>query len=382
MNKLTNTDLGGYPFILDDLRFADNSIREVFKGQLNHLGGKLTNLSDGIILHEKLNYSYDSINGFVFPETWVFMDGEFWLCPQTTLTTSAITSKHYIFEKDIAFDGSPEGTKTFEDGNVHGTYQIRRAKLTLVNSAPLPVGSETTFVALTCTTAGVWSLYTSNVYGTKLNKYLGVDTMKNEIATLTTDLNIAENNILIAQAEINILISAPIEPNATQINSVVKFSSASNGSGTLLSMGANSSGILDLANSSIRIKRLGSKTVLVDFVIKKLKGFSFDTGQIASVVFNNLGSFLPTNQSFKPIHSSFRLDCTTHNGVVSGQGRISTSAINPKSVVLSMPAPMVNTDVAWNREYQEDGFGNLTVTGATTFVPEFNLAGQFVVENY
>ncbi|CAB4127968.1 hypothetical protein UFOVP105_8 [uncultured Caudovirales phage] len=138
MNKLISTDLNGFPFVLDDLRFIDNGIRESFDGVHSSLLDK-TLVNDGFLYSTNkpstlLAYAeFLSVSNPTFPETFCNINGEIYLIPETTLNFSGRSvGEVYTIETDFSFDSN--GTKIFEDTNTHETYQIRRAKLVLKSS--------------------------------------------------------------------------------------------------------------------------------------------------------------------------------------------------------------------------------------------------------
>jgi hypothetical protein len=146
MNKLITTDTGGYPFVVDDLRFIDDSVRDALKGLNNHLiDSTLTN--DGFIF-DKNNFS-DSIfpeikasDSWTFPETYAVLNGEILLIPETILASSFAFLDLYVLELDDSFTGTAPGLKTFQDSSSNETYQLRKGKLTFKTAASFVTGTD------------------------------------------------------------------------------------------------------------------------------------------------------------------------------------------------------------------------------------------------
>lgn len=150
MNKLISTDLNGFPFVLDDLRFIDNGIRDSFKGIHSMLLNSFY-VNDGFLYAKGTPQSPALYGGASsiefdmpgFPKTYCNINGEIFEIPATTLNfIGRVVGDVYCIEPDISFD--PAGTKVFEDTNTHETYEIRKAKLVLktggyVSGTDIPV---------------------------------------------------------------------------------------------------------------------------------------------------------------------------------------------------------------------------------------------------
>jgi hypothetical protein len=143
MNKLITINNGGYPFVLDDLRFVDESVRESFKNIFRPFGG--STYSNGFLI----DYSFFPGNYYAgtIPEMAVFMNNEIWTLPATTFPDTANGSFLWVVP-DIAFTNSAPGSKVLQNGTTVQTYEIRRAKIVQTDdNASVPVGYPGGFVA-------------------------------------------------------------------------------------------------------------------------------------------------------------------------------------------------------------------------------------------
>lgn len=165
MNKLITTDSGGYPFVLDDLRFVDEAVREGLKGNLNFLG-------DGFIM-DSIKTDITAATSWSFPETFAVLNGEILRIPALTVNSSPAVGKWYILELDSTFTGTTPGLKTFLDASSNETYNVRKGKLTLQTTSL--VGGE--IVILNGKTAK-WEYKIENTYTYRLSVKIGMDAVK------------------------------------------------------------------------------------------------------------------------------------------------------------------------------------------------------------
>ncbi len=143
MNKIETTEIGGFPFVLDDIRFMQDSWRLAFldisKALFNQhetsqipfnalilWGGEVTEHSTYVEISEGALY----------------YDGEIYhIYPHSTPTTGGITSVLlYMIEEN-----DPVGTKMFLNGNTYDTYKVRKAVL---SESSIPGAIQSTFVPL------------------------------------------------------------------------------------------------------------------------------------------------------------------------------------------------------------------------------------------
>lgn len=120
MNKLKTTQNGGFPFVLDDLKWMDDSYREGIAGILSAFE---LNPNDTIILSGCVKTS--SGTTVTVTEGFLFLNREILYFPGGNLTLNHPASVY--FDLDVAYDSS--GNKLFEDATTNQTYEVRRAKL-------------------------------------------------------------------------------------------------------------------------------------------------------------------------------------------------------------------------------------------------------------
>lgn len=143
MNKLITTNTGGFPFQLDDLRFIDESVREVLKANLERYIDKTDPNDKGFLIENSLLQRNDILNpkvggnnGQAMPEMFVYISGEIYYLPAGNLPAGLSNSVGLYVEPDISFTNTTPGQKVFESGTTYQTYQIRRAKYTLTPTQP------------------------------------------------------------------------------------------------------------------------------------------------------------------------------------------------------------------------------------------------------
>ena len=119
MNKLKTTGLGGFPFVLDDIRqflgrlSGSEGIYQAFN---NILGG----FGDNFIVQGVV--ASGSSPNVAITEGWLLLDGEF---IKVDAQTGIDTTTDNKFVKKTTFD--PRGNKTFQNGTIEDTYEINRA---------------------------------------------------------------------------------------------------------------------------------------------------------------------------------------------------------------------------------------------------------------
>lgn len=132
MNRLKTLDNGGFPFVLDDLRFMDDAVRDAIQKLIIGLNsGGLNCIVQGMAVTPGIGANENIAAGYLM------YDGE--LLRVDDHTTGSIDVADYqrlIIEENA----DPEGTKTFEDGGTHETYILRRARLES-GFNPVPPGS-------------------------------------------------------------------------------------------------------------------------------------------------------------------------------------------------------------------------------------------------
>lgn len=128
MKRLVTSGLGGFPFVLDDLRFIESGILEAFKGVVSPYVGSLNQLVLSGCSMEVVG------SNIVVSEGFFYHQNEIYYVPSQTHVDE---SKPYqYFDVNIAYD--PSGNKQFQNGTTVQTYQVRTMKL--IQSDILPTG--------------------------------------------------------------------------------------------------------------------------------------------------------------------------------------------------------------------------------------------------
>jgi len=125
MNKLKTTDNGGFPFVLDDIRWIDNSVRDAFKGLVSGLGiTASTSFKISGCVVSKVGSVYSWTEGYIC------LMGEILKVEAGSVTTPMQPwQQNYglYWQLDVSYDIS--GNKIFESGISYDTYEIRKGKL-------------------------------------------------------------------------------------------------------------------------------------------------------------------------------------------------------------------------------------------------------------
>lgn len=127
MNKLKTLATGGFPFVLDDLRFTHNAYEEAFKGILSAFGIAPT---ETFIL----SGCKRTVGGGVVSVTegYISLQGEvLYMPPQSYPVT---TDTEYL-AVNIQYD--PAGLKLFQDASTNDTYEVRQAQILVSATPPL-----------------------------------------------------------------------------------------------------------------------------------------------------------------------------------------------------------------------------------------------------
>jgi hypothetical protein len=117
---------GGMPITQDDLEFIQNASRDGFKGVLSAL---MRNYDKGQISGTKIT---DAGDHWHVAEGYVFYSSELWYVPAHDVTKVSGTLLYFI--PDNSWNSN--GNKTYENSDVHDTWQIRRMKLSVLTSPP------------------------------------------------------------------------------------------------------------------------------------------------------------------------------------------------------------------------------------------------------
>lgn len=148
MNKLITTDTGGFPYVLDDIRWEQDAYREalndIVKGIVNN--GTTDFVLWGCNITDNTTYFDVSEGAIVF-------DGEIYhLAATTNLTKVAL---QYLIFKPSTGTYDSDGLKTFQDAATHDTYELRFATATI---SAIP-GAGSYIIASTAGTAAIPEKY-------------------------------------------------------------------------------------------------------------------------------------------------------------------------------------------------------------------------------
>lgn len=129
MNQLITTHNGGFPLVLDDVRFLMESYTTAFKGILN---GFSLPTAETIILS---GCEKTTTGGVTTVSTgFVALAGEVCFVPEHSYINPSAGEKEYW---DLELSFVPAGDKEFQNSVVHSTYQQRIAKVFKAFSVPV-----------------------------------------------------------------------------------------------------------------------------------------------------------------------------------------------------------------------------------------------------
>jgi hypothetical protein len=117
MNYLNTTNNGGFPFVLDDLRWEADAVREAL-AELNAVWGDNYILSGCVITDGGATYNITA--------GAIVLGGEIYKVDAGSITKPGV-GQDLVFVASESFD--PSGLKTFESGSSFNTYVIRKAAL-------------------------------------------------------------------------------------------------------------------------------------------------------------------------------------------------------------------------------------------------------------
>ena len=210
MNKLLTDIAGGYPFILDDLRFVDDSIREVLKAPFSFLKDQTgtNNVGNTVwispVFYDDIGNNVEFITpGQTIPDSFMYYNGELWFVPEFECPTGA-TGQSLIFREQITYSNTPPGTKTFLNGEQNETYQIRRGEF-YVGAGDFQTPKEDidgVLVAIFSVPDFKFQINTNYLYRFQLNEQTGFNQFKADfedyqqnIATVLTQYNTRLNDL-------------------------------------------------------------------------------------------------------------------------------------------------------------------------------------------
>jgi len=379
MNKLINTDLGGFPFVLDDLRFMDDANREAFKGSFFHLIDSSL-VSDGFLFDKNSVFSAGTIGyitgNLTFPESFCYIDGEIYLIPETILSASFTDGYYYKLEVDTSFDSA--GTKTFESTAVNETYQIRRAKLTYTNTivagTDIPVMFDDTSGFLG---AGHYLDRNFTFFGRMAQK-LGVEDLGIGVSLLSGGLSTQQSKMANIEGAWSTITSASILPK-------LYYNASSNPADYGTDNPFTSAPALTLGASSWLKYKKNGKTLHLDFNLIDLE-FPSVNGKYSVGSWNiDLTGLVPSISSVKDFNAvlmAFNNDFEVSGSVAISGSNVHASAhgYKTKSIIFKLMKPYEDSVASWNTSYDSTAIPMVGTTNADLTQMKWRIQGQITLE--
>ena len=118
MNKLLTEFTGGFPFLLNDLRFTDDAVRLAIKDIVNAICGEGPVILAGCQFTQQPTY-------ISVEEGAIFWQGEIWhVYPHNFTAPNPVLEPPYW---SFVTGNGPEGSRTFENAETNQVHQIRKA---------------------------------------------------------------------------------------------------------------------------------------------------------------------------------------------------------------------------------------------------------------
>lgn len=118
MNKLLTEFTGGFPFLLNDLRFIDDAVKLAIADLTTAVAGSEPVIIYGCQTQQQANFVSVS-------EGAIFWQGEIWhVYPHNFTAPNPMTEAPYW---NFVTENGPEGSRTFENAETHQVHQIRKA---------------------------------------------------------------------------------------------------------------------------------------------------------------------------------------------------------------------------------------------------------------
>ncbi len=117
MNKLLTNITGGFPFTLDDLRFQDDSVRLAIADICLAIAQQTPVVAFGCALTVHSGYVAVSEGAIIYNSE------VFHVFPHNIAYSGAISQYYW----NIVAVSDPAGSKTFENGETHQVYEVRKA---------------------------------------------------------------------------------------------------------------------------------------------------------------------------------------------------------------------------------------------------------------
>ena len=170
MNKLITTDLGGFPFVLDDIRFEQDAVRNAFYGILTAWG--ITDDESFILSGCEVTTGGGNYN---VAAGYVVLSGEVFKVDAHSV--AIVGGQTYFWQ--ISETNDPAGLKVFEAGPSYNTYKVRKAVVIGSIGTPvsyLPMLAPTIHEKITEKTAasrGTWAAFDVTTNTTSYNDASG-----------------------------------------------------------------------------------------------------------------------------------------------------------------------------------------------------------------
>ena len=255
MNIFKTTDNGGLPFVLDDIRFEQEAVREAFFGLTTSWGITQADsyVLNGAVVTAGGGGTYDITEGFIVLAGEIFK--------VDTQTTASVPFGQFL-QWEIEETNDPAGLKTFFSAASFDTYTIRRLKANVV----------------------------------------GIVTTLNALTTKTIHQKIAANTAVINGVWTNYdLENSPL----------VTANELSQGNGTAIDLDQQ-----PIANSYVNTSVEGKRINLVFEIINLITKRSDTDGDVYSIVLDLPGG--EVFKSGITQYATAYLDCTSHSSSITG----------------------------------------------------------------
>lgn len=379
MNKLISTDLNGFPFVLDDLRFVDDGIRDAFNGVVsNVLDTSLVN--DGFIFDKfktlSLSKHYITQNSslYPFPATYGVVNGEIVYIPAQNLV-SGVTGDYLVLELDLSFDSN--GTKVFEDTNIHETYQKRRGKFTKKSS--IVEGTDIPIFVWNDAENG-WEYITAQLYNFRFGNMIGFNGIEFAVGTHSSQISAL-------QGKVQNVENAWTYIDKTLIPSKLYLNASSNPidfAGDLLYSTHPSSPTIDTANSYLKYKKNG-KTLHVDFLFNRMEIPTLDANSGYAMINFDFTGIIPALTSVESFRATAlgleeNFSGSTICGLSGNYVEIYAHKYKTRAFAMNLLIPFRYSSAYFNKGYDTSVFPIASSDTLDFSVFKWTFRGQFTCE--
>lgn len=375
MDKLINTNIGGFPFVLDDLRFVDNGIRDAFKGMTSAVTDNT--ITDGFIFDKFKTLSiqkYYIETPYSFPATYGTINGEILFIPAQTLVAGA-SGDYLCLELDVIYDTA--GDKTFEDTNVHSTYQKRRGKFTKKSSVTAGVDIP---IFTWDVSGSKWQYVTEQLFNYRFGAMIGFDGVDFAVGIHNTQIQTLQNKVFNIEDAWK-----SVDPSLIQSHLYINSNSdPANYSGDYRHDQHPWGPTFDSANSRIKYKRNG-KTLHIDFILNRIELPSIDVSSGWAMINLDFTGLIPALSEIK----KFRASCFGLEENHSGSAICSLSGPNieifehgykPRSIAFNLVNPFQYSNAYFNKGYDISSLPAVSSNSLDIYPFKWTLRGQFTCE--